>query len=80
MPPKTLGLCLSHPVGVTLKTSIWKQGLHLPKQVTEQQGQFGQVSPENERHRRLSVVGPEIHIGIQAIIGISPKCQRHFYA
>lgn len=47
MPPKLLSLCLGHPVSVTLKTSPWKDGLQLPENVTEQQGQFGQVPPEN---------------------------------
>lgn len=63
MPPKLCSLCLSHPVGVPLKTSPWKHGLQLPENVTEQQGQFGQVPPENEKHSRLSVAAAEIEIG-----------------
>lgn len=62
MPPKLLSLCLSHPVGVTLKTSPWKHGLQLTENVTEQQGQFGQVPPENEKRSTLSVVVAEIEI------------------
>lgn len=55
MPPKLLSLCLGHPVGVTLKTSPWKNGLQLPENVTEQQGQFGQVPPENRKQIFSSV-------------------------
>lgn len=47
MPPKILGLCLVHLVSVALKTAPWKHGLQLQQNVTEQQGQFGQVPPEN---------------------------------
>lgn len=64
LPPKLLSICLSHPVGVTLKRSIWKHGLHLPQHVTEQQGQFGQAAPERNRHSRLSVVEPDIELGV----------------
>lgn len=62
MSPKLLSLGLSHPVGVTLKTCPWKHALQLPQHVTEQQGQFGQVPPENDRYSRLSVMVCEIEL------------------
>lgn len=36
LPPKLAGLCLVHPVSVTLIRALWKHGLQLPQNVAEQ--------------------------------------------